>query len=122
MIDYSMLRTEKEIEEGIAVFKNPALCSKNLPIYKINWNGEDIFFGVINNKLAVFSTYCDETGKAQMKLYGCREITPEQSKDKNYLKRKANHALTNLIEQNKPNYLPLRKLRFPELAEYFQAA
>jgi hypothetical protein len=122
MIDYSMLRTEKEIEEGIAVFKNPSSCRGNLPIYKINWNGEDIFFGIINNKLAVFSTYCDETGKAQMKLYGCREITPEQSKDKDYLKRKANHALTNLIEKNKQNYLPLRTLRLPEITNYLQAA
>jgi|WetSurMetagenome_2_1015567.scaffolds.fasta_scaffold200152_2 hypothetical protein len=122
MIDYSMLRTEKEIEEGIAVFKNPSLCRSSLPIYKINWNGEEIFFGITNNKLAVFSTYCDKTGKTQMKLYGCREIGPEQSKDNDYLKRKANHALTNLIEQNKQNYLHLRKLRFPGLSEYLQAA
>jgi hypothetical protein len=122
MIDYLMLRTEKEIEEGTVVFRSPALCSKNLPIYKINWNGEDIFFGIINDKLAVFSTYCDETGKAQMKLYGCREINSNQSKDHNYLKRKADHALTNLIENNKKNYLPSRKLRFPEIIEFFKVA
>jgi hypothetical protein len=122
MLDYSMLRTEKEIEDSIALFKSPTLCRSNFSTYKINWNGEDIFFGVINNKLAVFSTYLDEKGKVQMKLYGCRNITSEESKDKDYIKRKANHALTNLIENNKKNYLPLRRLKFSDVTNYLQAA
>jgi hypothetical protein len=96
MIDYH-LRNQEGIERNFSVFEEPSLCSRNPGIYKINWNGEDVFFGIINDKLAVFSTYFEDE-KIKMKLYGVKKINPEENLNGEYLKGKANLALTNLIK------------------------
>ncbi|MEK6913713.1 MAG: hypothetical protein AABW47_03525 [Nanoarchaeota archaeon] len=80
-------------------FELPVHCSDSPEIERISWRGNDIYFGIVNNKLAIYSAYSNNVGKG-MRLYGIEKLTIEQSKDRQYLKTRAIIALNNLIKQD----------------------
>jgi len=78
-------------------FELPVHCSDSPETEKINWKGEDLYFGIINNKLAIYSVYLNN-GKKQMKLHGVEKLTDAQLRNKEYLKARAMTELNHLLE------------------------
>jgi hypothetical protein len=78
-------------------FELPVHCSDSPETEKINWKGEDLYFGIINNKLAIYSVYSNN-GKRQMKLHGVEKLTEVQLRNKEYLKARAMTELNHLLE------------------------
>lgn len=78
-------------------FELPVHCSDSPETEKINWKGEDLYFGIINNKLAIYSVYLNN-GKKQMRLHGVEKLTDTQLKNKEYLKARAITELNHLLE------------------------
>ncbi|VVB83273.1 Uncharacterised protein [uncultured archaeon] len=78
-------------------FELPVHCSDSPETEKINWKGEDLYFGIINNKLAIYSVYSNN-GKRQMRLHGVEKLTDAQLKNKEYLKARAITELNHLLE------------------------
>jgi hypothetical protein len=88
-----------EIETPIyrKTFEFPFRCNESPAIDRITWRGKEIFFGVINDKLAIYSIF-NSNGKRQMHLYGIENLAKEQKEDKRYLRMRVNFALNNLLE------------------------
>ena len=87
-------------------FQGPIHCNDSPEIEKINWRGNEIYFGVVKDKLAIYSTYLDN-GKKEMKLYGLEKLTSEQSVNKNYLRNRTLLALNNLLRnENEKQHSP----------------
>jgi hypothetical protein len=78
-------------------FQGPIHCNDSPTIEKILWKGTEVFFGIVEDKLAIYSVHSNK-GIREMKLYGVEKLTQEQSINKNYLRSRAVHALNNLLK------------------------
>lgn len=94
-------------------FKGPFEQSQNPQIEKIIYKNNPIYFGAINNKFVIYTTYLDEKGKKQFKLHNSKKINPKNNNSKN-LKQYAKKTLEHLknseearIKYNQENNMPI---------------
>ena len=86
-------------------FVGPVEQFQNPQIEKITYKNIPIYFGAINNKFVIYTTYLDAKGKKQFKLHNSKKIDPKNNNSKN-LKQYALKTLKNLkeLEESKIKY------------------
>tara|TARA_Y100000310_G_C20635836_1_gene791109 strand:- start:625 stop:1221 length:597 start_codon:yes stop_codon:yes gene_type:complete len=93
---------------------------RNGPLVGIIYKKQEIYFGLINNKLATFSILYNQKGEKQMILYDVRKVSDKEN-NRGYLKAVAKVTLTDLmkkeiarLEDNKKRLVPVFKINLPE--------
>ncbi len=85
-------------------YVGPESINEDPTIERIQYKGKDIFFGMINGKVAMYSTYFDTNGKKQMQLYHVEHINPE-NENRLFLKQQALSFLSELRNQDLAEYM-----------------
>jgi hypothetical protein len=84
-------------------YLGPESINDDPSIEHIRYKGKDIFFGMINGKIAMYSTFFDTAGKKQMQLYHVEHIDPE-NENRLFLKQQALTFLSMLRNEDRKDY------------------
>ena len=95
----------------------------HVKIEKLIYRNKEIFFGTVNNKLAIYSVL-NSNGKRKMQLHGLEKLTEEQNNTK-YLKERASKALFNLLGREKKRIArrvkPAYSVNWPDYSEGYKS-